>query len=466
MTDFAIKVDDLTKIYPLYNQSIDRLKESLHPFRKKYHQDFYALKNVSFNVEKGETVGIIGQNGSGKSTLLKIITGVLTPSGGSVDVDGRITSLLELGTGFNPDLTGIQNVFFYGSINGLTHDEMGLKLDDILAFADIGEFIHQPVKTYSSGMFVRLAFACAVHIDPEILIVDEALSVGDMRFVQKCIRKMNAFRDDGKTLLLVSHDLGSIQTMSSKVLWLHDGSVRSSGDPRTVLKHYSSFMIYGLDATGNESDSNSISQESRSPTKETEALISTSSAEEKPEHNNENEMVPSGAISARGLLDRVDEKSWVSTEGAESFGEGGVVIKRVAIVDVETGMGKTSVSPGDSIAILAELDKSIDSPNLGLGVLFKDYMGKPMFTINTYVYDFDHLKSESKGIHRAGFAFKWPSVANGKYSLTVAVSDGNQVNHTQLHWVHDAIVLESVVTNLLAMIGTIFFIPMEEVVSI
>ena len=179
-TDYAIAVKNVTKIYRLYDKPIDRLKESLNPMRKEYHKKFYALNQISFEVKKGETVGIIGTNGSGKSTILKIITGVLSPTTGEVEVVGTISALLELGAGFNMDYTGIENIYMNGTMMGFSRKEMDAKLNDILDFADIGDFVYQPVKTYSSGMFVRLAFALAINVEPEILIVDEALSVGDV----------------------------------------------------------------------------------------------------------------------------------------------------------------------------------------------------------------------------------------------------------------------------------------------
>ena len=190
--EYAIDVRDVTKIYKLYDKPIDRLKESLNPFHKNYHRDFYALSHISFQVKKGETVGIIGTNGSGKSTILKIITGVLTPTTGTAKVDGVISALLELGAGFNMDYTGIENIYMNGTMMGFSRKEMDGKLQDILDFADIGDFVYQPVKTYSSGMFVRLAFALAINVDPEILIVDEALSVGDVFFQAKCYRRMES----------------------------------------------------------------------------------------------------------------------------------------------------------------------------------------------------------------------------------------------------------------------------------
>jgi len=237
--DIAIKVENLSKAYKLYNKPVDRMKESLHPLRKKYHHDFYALNDVSFEVKKGETVGIIGKNGSGKSTLLKIITGVLTPTSGIVQVNGKVSALLELGAGFNPEFTGVENVYFNGSIMGYTRTEMDEKIDNILSFADIGEFANQPVKTYSSGMFVRLAFSLATMVNPEILIVDEALSVGDMFFQAKSISRMKMLiENEGTTLLFVSHDTGSLKSICKKGLLLNNGGVIAYSDSLSVVEKY------------------------------------------------------------------------------------------------------------------------------------------------------------------------------------------------------------------------------------
>lgn len=243
MSDFAIKVENLSKSYKLYDSPVDRLKESLHPFRKKYHKDFYALKDVSFEVNKGETVGIIGKNGSGKSTLLKLITGVLTPTVGNVAVNGRISALLELGGGFNPELTGIENVYFNSTLMGYAKEEIDAKLDDILSFADIGDFVHQPVKTYSSGMFVRLVFAVAINVDPEILIVDEALAVGDIAFQSKCYRKFNAFRESGKTILFVTHGTDSVIRYCNMAIVLNNGIKVAEEHPKKAIDIYKKLMV-------------------------------------------------------------------------------------------------------------------------------------------------------------------------------------------------------------------------------
>lgn len=247
MSNIAIKVENLSKIYKLYNKPIDRLKESLNPGRKKYHRNHYALNDISFEINKGETVGIIGSNGSGKSTLLKIITGVLSQTSGNVEVNGRVSALLELGAGFNSEYTGIENIYLNGTMMGYTKQEIEDKMDEILSFADIGEFINQPVKTYSSGMFVRLAFAVAINIDPEILIVDEALSVGDVFFQLKCYSKFEEFRKMGKTILLVTHDLGSVVKYCDKVILINKGEFVNEDKPKLVVDLYKKLLAGQLD---------------------------------------------------------------------------------------------------------------------------------------------------------------------------------------------------------------------------
>ena len=231
--NIAISVENISKVYKLYEKPSDRMKEALG-FKKVPVKEHFALDDVSFQVARGETVGIIGTNGSGKSTVLKIITGVLNPTKGRVEIDGRISALLELGAGFNMEYTGIENVYLNGTMMGFSNEEIEAKMDDILNFADIGEFVHQPVKTYSSGMFVRLAFAVAINIEPEILIVDEALSVGDVFFQSKCYHKFEEFKRMGKTILFVSHDLSSISKYCDRVVLLDKGHKRAEGAPKQM----------------------------------------------------------------------------------------------------------------------------------------------------------------------------------------------------------------------------------------
>src|SRR3972149_3589824 len=234
----AIEIENLTKIYRLYKSHKDRVKEIISLNTKQYHHDFHALNHVSFSIKKGETVGIIGQNGSGKSTLLKIVCGVTRPTSGSVKVNGRISSLLELGAGFHPDFTGRENVFMNGALMGFSKEEMEKRLPEIEAFADIGEFIDQPVKSYSSGMYVRLAFAAAINVDPEILIIDEALSVGDVFFQTKCFAKFKEFKEKGVTILFVTHSLDLITTHCNSAVLIDKGIIIEKGNPRDVIDKY------------------------------------------------------------------------------------------------------------------------------------------------------------------------------------------------------------------------------------
>ena len=245
--EYAVQVEEVSKVYRLYDRPIDRLKESLSITHKNYHKDFFALNHISFKVKKGETMGIIGTNGSGKSTILKIITGVLTPTAGTVQVEGVISALLELGAGFNMDYTGIENIYMNGSMMGFSRKEMEAKLQDILDFADIGDFVYQPVKTYSSGMFVRLAFALAINVEPEILIVDEALSVGDVFFQSKCYRRMEEIRQNGTTILMVTHDMGSVIKYCDRVVLLNRGEFVAEGEPGRMVDLYKKILANQMD---------------------------------------------------------------------------------------------------------------------------------------------------------------------------------------------------------------------------
>lgn len=237
-----IVVNNISKIYKMYNSPMDRLKEAFSIHDIKYHTVFRALKNISFTVKEGEILGILGRNGAGKSTLLKVITGILEPSEGKVEVEGKISSLLELGTGFNMEYTGIENIYFYGTLMGLSKAEMDEKLDEIVHFAEIGDYVYQPVKTYSSGMFARLAFSCAINVKPEVLIVDEILSVGDMRFQAKCFNKFEEFKKDNITILYVGHDIGMMRTFCDRVMWINNGEMVDIGDPTFICAKYTEFM--------------------------------------------------------------------------------------------------------------------------------------------------------------------------------------------------------------------------------
>ena len=243
MSDIAISVSDVSKVYSLYDKPTLRFKEALSIHKKSYHKEFHALNHVSFEIKKGEMVGIIGKNGAGKSTILKIITGVLMPTSGDVTIDGKVSALLELGAGFNPEYNGIQNAYLSGTMMGFSEEEMEKKLPEILKFADIGDFIKQPVKTYSSGMFARLAFAVAISVDPDILIIDEALSVGDVFFQAKCYKRMEDLKNSGKTVLFVTHDMGSVMKYCERAIIINDGRKYAEGPTKEMVDLYKKILV-------------------------------------------------------------------------------------------------------------------------------------------------------------------------------------------------------------------------------
>lgn len=261
--ELAIDVKNVKKSYKLYDKPSLRVKEALSLTGKKYHKEFKALRDITFQVKKGEMLGIIGKNGAGKSTLLKIITGVLTPTSGTVNINGKISALLELGAGFNPEYTGIENIYLNGSMIGFSKEEMDEKLEDILSFADIGEFVYQRVKTYSSGMFARLAFAVAINVEPDILIVDEALSVGDVFFQAKCYKKLEDLKNSGKTILFVTHDMGSVIRYCNRAILINDGVIAAEGAPDKIVDLYKKVLVGQFDRKSEEIEDNKKVQDQK-----------------------------------------------------------------------------------------------------------------------------------------------------------------------------------------------------------
>lgn len=398
----AIEVNDLTKIYKLYNKQTDRLKETLSFSKKKYHKDFKALDRVSFNVQTGECLGIIGKNGSGKSTLLKILTGVLTPTSGHVKVDGKISALLELGAGFNPDLTGMENIYLNGTIMGYSHSEMNEKVESILAFADIGEFIHQPVKSYSSGMFVRLAFAVAINVEPDILIIDEALSVGDLRFQQKCYRKIDELKKT-KTVLFVTHDLSVINKYCDRVLWINEGILLEDGDPKMISKKYQAFMI-GADF----------------------------------KKINFKEQIEAAEGVAPGMEDEIDPLN----DELDVMGDDKAMITGISLLDSITGE-KTSVVEGNQeLKLLLKIDvlQKLEDPIVGFSI--KDRLGTIISQTNSYVLGSDLATLHPNKSNVFSFDFRFPNLNHGQYTISPAIASGTQEDHRQHSWVHDALVLQ------------------------
>jgi ABC-type polysaccharide/polyol phosphate transport system, ATPase component len=380
---------------------MDRVKEALSITKKQYHKKFNALSNVSFNVSKGETVGIIGKNGSGKSTLLKMVTGVLTPSSGSVEVSGKISALLELGAGFNGDLSGMENIYLNGILLGYSKEYIEKSIDDILDFADIGDFIHQPVKTYSSGMFVRLAFAIAINIKPEILIVDEALSVGDMRFQQKCYRKIREIKKNG-TVLFVSHDTGALANFCDRIIWLDGGKIYKEGKPDEILDEYQAYMSYDI--------------------KEMEAVTVYSSES-------------SGS-------DEVNNKEETNTiTKAKAFGNGKAEFRKVALLDYNTNKNVSVVTGGQKVVldVWLKAKEKIDMPILGFN--FKDALGNILTVTNTYFEKVQMKEINSGEEKHYKWIFEFPHMRSGKYTYDIALACGTYHAHEQVQWINDALVI-------------------------
>lgn len=397
--DLAVEAVNLTKIYKLYEKPINRFRESISLTGKSYHSDFYALKDINFEINKGDSFGIIGKNGSGKSTLLKIITGVLTPSSGKINVNGRVAALLELGAGFNPELSGLENIYFNGTLSGATRSEMDDKLEEIISFADIGTFINQPVKVYSSGMFARLAFAVAVNINPDILIVDEALSVGDIRFQQKCLRKMKSFQESGKTILFVSHDTSVVENLCNKALWLETGIINAIGSSTEVCKKYFSHMATDENIPGNK------------VIKTTENINS-------------------------------DTNKWFNFKNCETFGDGGAEITSACIKNIPCNGNNCLALGGELITLSLKIVTSEIIENPIIGWILKDRLGNQIIGANSFTYGAKLPKFYAENTYIIKMQFELPYLLTGDYSLDFAIADGTQLTHVQKHWIHDGVIIK------------------------
>ena len=411
--DIAISVNDVSKMYKLYDNPMDRLKESLGLSRKKKYKEHYALNHVSFQVKKGETVGIIGTNGSGKSTILKIITGVLSPTAGEVSVNGRISALLELGAGFNGEYSGIENVYLNGSMIGFSREEIDAKLQSILDFADIGDFIYQPVKTYSSGMFVRLAFAVAINIDPEILIVDEALSVGDVFFQAKCYRKFEEFKEMGKTILFVSHDLSSIGKYCDRVVLLNKGEKLAEGGAKEMVNLYRRVLV------------NQYEDADQSENKEGSAAENGQSG-----NNASGENGHDGQGSQKLMKDSLNLNPQVLEYGSK-LGE----IVDFAIRD-DTGMITNVIEKGKEFSVQMKVNFQADVSDPIFAFTLKDLKGTEITGTNT-MYEHTPLKPQKAGdVREITFKQVMPLEA-GEYMLCLGCTGYKDGDFTVFHRLYD-----------------------------
>ncbi len=415
--EYAISVKDVTKVYRLYDRPIDRLKESLSVSHKSYHKDFFALNTISFAVEKGQTVGIIGTNGSGKSTILKIITGVLTPTSGQVEVKGKISALLELGAGFNMDYTGIENIYMNGTMMGYSKKEMDEKLQEILDFAEIGDFVYQPVKTYSSGMFVRLAFALAINVEPEILIVDEALSVGDVFFQAKCYRRMEEIRKSGTTILMVTHDMGSIIKYCDKVVLLNKGEFIAEGSAGQMVDMYKKILAGKLDSLMEELQ------------KEREIVL-----HEVGQGAAEEEEIPMSDFSA-GIHDGLMKEQITINENRTEYGDGRAEIYDLGLFD-QRGNLTNLLLKGEMFTIREHIrfHASIESPIFTYTI--KDKKGTELSGTNTMYEGTEIMPVKDGDEYKVEFKQKM-TLQGGEYLLSMSCTGFEQGEHVVYHRLYD-----------------------------
>lgn len=427
-SDFALRVENLSKCYQIYKKPQDRLKQPLFSRLqrligqppKQYFKEFWALKDVSFEVKKGETVGIIGRNGSGKSTLLQLICDTLSPTAGSIQTQGRVAALLELGAGFNPEFTGRENVYFNASILGLSTKEIDARFPAIAAFADIGDFIDRPVKSYSSGMYVRLAFAVVAHVDADILVIDEALAVGDAFFTQKCMRFLRRFMEQG-TVLFVSHDTAAVINLCQKAIWLDRGRSLFQGTPKEAAERYLAAMY-----EAQQGESASI-------------VAGTSSPAEVPVHR-KRDMRQDFINTSRF---RNDIEIFCFDPDGANFGKGGGLIVSVQLLD-STGNTLAWVVGGEEVQLKIRCRTHIGLFGPIVGFYCKDRLGQPLFGDNTFNFSSQKPLSVAQNQDfEAVFDFVMPILPAGEYSFTVALAEGTQQEHVQHHWIHDALILNS-----------------------
>lgn len=437
-SEIVIRVEGLSKCYQIYDKPQDRLKQFIFPYLqkllgispKKYYEEFWASRDISFTVKKGETLCVIGYNGSGKSTLLQMICGTLSPSSGLVEVSGRIASLLELGSGFNLDFTGRENIYINAAILGLSKNEIDARFDKISEFASIGNFMDQPVRNYSSGMYVRLAFSIIANVDADILIIDEALAVGDVKFTQKCMRFLREFKSTG-TLIFVSHDLSAVLSLCDSAIWLDDGRIKASGDAKYVTEHYLA-GIYDAPRKVNSADRNDSAAT---------ALSSNTILVSEPPIFSEKYDMRMGFINCSNLRNDLEVFDFLSD--SKGFGHGGANFSDIFFLD-KSGNHLSWIVGGEPVSILAHIELQTKCDNLVIGFQLKNKLGQVVFAKNTFGYSSENLiKFDSGSRLRAIFKFNMPILPTGHYSIDFAIADGVPPDVKQLQWIHDALVIES-----------------------
>ena len=432
----AVQMSGVSKCYPIFATPRDRLKQFFLPrfqrsiglATRQYFREFWALRDVSFELRQGEAIGIIGRNGSGKSTLLQILCGTLRPTSGQVEVQGRVAALLELGAGFNPEFSGRENVYLNAALLGLTREQIDARFDSIAAFADIGEFLEQPVKLYSSGMFVRLAFAVIAHVDADILVIDEALAVGDALFTQKCVRFIRKFREHG-SLIYVSHDSGSVMGLCDRALWLERGAVRGLGNAKEVCEGYLDDLFRSMETRAAASPVAALPAQRMQIQRLREPGLVW--------RDQRSDVVNGSTLRNDIEIFRFDEKD------EKSYGGNDATIDRVMVMDSERNPLSWMVG-GEKAIIRIEAVTSVALKRPIFGFMVRDRLGQNLFGDNSYLSHANHNFAAEAGARLIGeFEFFMPWLAQGDYVVQVALADGTQQDHRQMHWVHDAIVLRA-----------------------
>ncbi|WP_248744933.1 ABC transporter ATP-binding protein [Pseudomonas sp. MWU12-2037] len=425
-SDIAISAEGLSKYYPIYNKSSDRLLQALSLGRRCRYRELWALKGVSFELKRGEAIGIIGQKGSGKSTLLQLISGALSPTSGALRVQGRVAALLELGAGLNVEFTGRENVYMAAMLYGLSIEEINLRFSAIAAFADIGGFMEQPLATYSSEMYVRLAFAVIAHVEADILVIDEALSMGDASFLHKCMRFIRAFKEE-HSLIFVSHDTSTIVSLCDQVIWLEHGEARQLGPSRAVCESYLDDVFRSMN--DERTDPLMVHVDGHKSLAQCHCHDGLEWRDHRAEliHSNDLEVF------------RFDPQA----PDVDAFGGEDARIVDVRLND-SSGGGLTWVLGGERVSLKVEAQTFVflESPLISFSV--KDRLGQTLFGDNTYISQIGQDRTVVAGSTlSAEFQFFMPWLAKGDYVIQVAIADGEQHDHRQLHWCHEALLIRS-----------------------
>lgn len=413
--DVAVRADALGKCYRLYDRPIDRLKEIILPGRREYARKFWALKGLSATILRGETVGVVGSNGAGKSTFLQLLCGIIPPSEGRIEVSGKVTALLELGAGFDPELTGRENVRIAGAVLGLSRQEIDERFSRIVEYSELGEFIDQPVKTYSNGMFVRLAFSVAINVDPDILVIDEVLAVGDVKFRQKCMASMKDFCARG-TVIFASHDFDAVTELCSRALWIEKGRLVMDGQPKHVLEKY---LQYTYEGTIPER----VGDGGADPLMRTEGACASDGGP----------AVDGGEIAS---------ETGSQGDGRRQFGDRRARITRVEIGSPDIGPGVVRAGSPCEIRLYVEASGSVQRPIFGFAI--RDRLGRNLMGDNSALMGKELPSLEPGRGYVVTFLIpSWPNLLEEDYTLSVAIADGTIHEHSQCHWVHDAVVFRS-----------------------